>query len=119
MANIAPIISEHKALEVPRLTAKAPRKSELEFLKTPPQATTLEQPIDAPSELHFTQFAIGGAQITSLMIWGVGGLTLTSKCFRMTNSDMEAREERGVRLPDMFVLDIIKFFAVLMLMILS
>jgi len=60
MANIAPIISEHKALEVPRLTAKAPRKFELEFLKTPPQAAALEQPIDAPSELHFTQWG-GGA----------------------------------------------------------
>jgi len=68
MATIAPMSSEQSAEETPRLIAKPPRKSELEFLKTPPQAAFPGLPKEAPSELHFTQLGIGGDQRISLMI---------------------------------------------------
>lgn len=119
MATIAPISSEHKALDKPKLIAKAPKKSDLEFRKTPPQVAISGLPREAPSELHFTQFANGGVQITSLIICGLGGLILTSKSFKMTNSEMEDLEVRVVILPDKLVLEIIKLFAVLKLMVLS
>jgi hypothetical protein len=80
MASIAPISSEFREVLIPRFEANAPKRDALEFLNKPPQAERPGLPNEAPSQLHLTQFKIGGCQTTSLILGALPEFILTLNC---------------------------------------
>jgi len=99
--------------------AKAPRKSEVEFRNRPPQADCPGLPKEAPRVLHLTQLKIGGFQRTSLMIGAFGGLIITSKCLRITKSEIEELATSLVLFPEREAPEIIMLMTDLRLTTLS
>ena len=109
IALSTPDISAWYADPPPMFSAKQQSKIALEFLNIPPQEEFVV--FEAPSVLHFTQLAMGGCQITSLMTGALGGCMLILNFFKMTRSLTEELEAFEVLFLDRATLEIMLLIA--------
>jgi hypothetical protein len=65
-------------------------------------------PREAPSQLHLTQFRIGGCQITSLILGAFPNFNLTWNFLRRTNSEIFEYALRRETFPDIETAAIIR-----------
>jgi hypothetical protein len=75
----APASSTFKEELIPKLNEYAPKNAASEFLKIAPQDEISGLPNEAPSQLHLTQFRIGGCHITSLILGALPYFIVTRK----------------------------------------
>ncbi|KEH40426.1 transmembrane protein, putative [Medicago truncatula] len=93
---------QNKSFQDQGLQQNHPEKGHFFPLKIPPQEAMFLA--EAPSKLHLIQLRMGGFQITSLIMFVLGGLILTRKDFSIENSAIlvlagSLQEQRGSTFP--------------------